>query len=770
MCAPGKACETQPKHPQGARVALGQNSVRHAGQAGHALLLNHTADSYHWGCYATSMALYNGLLDLGYAVTAFPVELTHGIALGARSIKDLAGKTFLEAFSARHAILAQALRDADLVVINGEGTLHRDHAAPFNLLALAWLARNRFGVRVHLVNHSCFPDGATGIAAPQVEAFYEACTAACERVVVREPLSLDVYQRFGRKVALGFDSLPLFADRFSPREETSACELLVGGGVSLAGHETRAFINTLSQQTPPGARIRFLAGARRREPPEDAWFIEALRQARFDVEIFRPQTIHGWLDAVRGARLMVTGRFHHLVAAASFGTPVVTLRSNTPKSEGVCQMLGFSPPLVAGAPGFAATLADAMASARAGQGDATTPAQQQALVALAERNLPAPEATPSLSPQPETILAREADQVRQYRRQAAIAGFVNVPGWRKPVLKRFFAAAGERPFFENLEQAVASGRAGAFALWAGSAPENPPCPLLRLEDGFLRSVGLGAAGQPPVSLVLDSRGIYYDPRHSSDLEVLLQEGAFSPLDRARARALIARLVGARITKYNLDENARPLVVPPDRTVILVPGQVEDDASMRFGAPGLDTLTHLERVRARCPDAYILFKPHPDVSAGLRRGLSNEKKALGFADAVVAGYPMTALLDHVQEVHTITSLTGFEALLRGRRVVCEGVPFYAGWGLTEDMAHEHPALARRTRRLSLSELVAGALIHYPLYADPQEGRIITVEEAVDLLERFRNAPPRPHPLLHMRAVMLGWRHRLMRRSGGPETRA
>jgi capsular polysaccharide export protein len=64
----------------------------------------------------------------------------------------------------------------------------------------------------------------------------------------------------------------------------------------------------------------------------------------------------------------------------------------------------------------------------------------------------------------------------------------------------------------------------------------------------------------------------------------------------------------------------------------------------------------------------------------------------------------------------TSLAGFEALLRGRIVVTYGQPFYAGWGLTRDQA----PLERRRRRLQLEELVAGALILYPLYVDPATG--------------------------------------------------
>jgi capsular polysaccharide export protein len=77
---------------------------------------------------------------------------------------------------------------------------------------------------------------------------------------------------------------------------------------------------------------------------------------------------------------------------------------------------------------------------------------------------------------------------------------------------------------------------------------------------------------------------------------------------------------------------------------------------------------------------------------------------------------------------MTSLTGFEALLRGKRVVCYGLPFYAGWGLTQDVL----TCERRQRKLSLEELVIGALIKYPTYCDPKTGHLIDVETAIELL--------------------------------------
>src|SRR3546814_12299775 len=55
-----------------------------------------------------------------------------------------------------------------------------------------------------------------------------------------------------------------------------------------------------------------------------------------------------------------------------------------------------------------------------------------------------------------------------------------------------------------------------------------------------------------------------------------------------------------------------------KTVILVPGQVEDDASIRFGCTDVRTnIALLKAARAARPDAFIVYKPHPAVGSGHR---------------------------------------------------------------------------------------------------------------------------------------------------------
>lgn len=234
-----------------------------------------------------------------------------------------------------------------------------------------------------------------------------------------------------------------------------------------------------------------------------------------------------------------------------------------------------------------------------------------------------------------------------------------------------------------------------------------------IEDGFIRSVGLGANCVPPLSAIVDLTGIYFDPSQPSDLENILQKDKFDEKLCRRAAALKRRLVEADISKYGQLRNDIKHVVK-DRYKVLVAGQVEDDRSISTGGFGMTNLELLARARANEPDAHIIYKPHPDVVAGHRKGHVETAVALRFADEIQQDASITSLLDIVDSVHVITSLSGFEALLRGKAVTTHGAPFYAGFGLTRDLGD---VPARRTRRLSLDELVAGTLIIYPRYIDP-----------------------------------------------------
>jgi capsular polysaccharide export protein len=306
--------------------------------------------------------------------------------------------------------------------------------------------------------------------------------------------------------------------------------------------------------------------------------------------------------------------------------------------------------------------------------------------------------------------------------------------WKRKLLRAFLP--GTKIRFKRKPGSLQAGKNLTIATWGmrfEDAQFPPDSRITRYEDGFIRSEGLGVRFAPPVSWIADRRGIYYDATRPSDLEHLLLNGSFPEDLQQRAGNLRETIVRAGLTKYNLGGPAwrKPA---GRRRWILVAGQVESDASLALGGGSVRTnIGLLKTVRAANPGACIVYKPHPDVVSQLRKSGAGEDGAAAYCDAVVTSTPVQQLIEETDEVHVMTSLTGFEALLRGKSVVTYGRPFYAGWGLTKDI--DPPA--RRTRRLNLDELAAGALILYPLYRSPETGRLCAAEEAVEGLAGGRN---------------------------------
>ena len=407
-------------------------------------------------------------------------------------------------------------------------------------------------------------------------------------------------------------------------------------------------------------------------------------------------------------------------------------------------------------------------------------------------------------------------EVRAYRQDRTGHVATGMRLWKRARLQDFFGR--EKPvIFENdpaRAATLAVQKSSNLLIWAAKAP--PDLQATRVEDGFLRSRGLGAQLIPPLSLVTDDLGIYYDPSRESRLERLIQT-PLPPDALQRAQDLIARLIAARVSKYNLPGTLPDL--PPGHR-ILVPGQVEDDASIRLGTTAVSTnLALLQAARAANPGAVLVYKPHPDVEAGLRPGALSpaDLAALGLttmpptaplpegqhtkarpaplpqsgpgdnghpaapltrstsethgdAPALHSALPRSApphilapnadpitLIDACDEVWTLTSLLGFEALLRGKPVTTLGAPFYAGWGLTRDLG---PVPLRRSKatdghplpRPTLAHLAHAALIAYPRYYDPVTRRPCPPEVAVDRLAT--GTLPRPGLPLRLLAKLQG----------------
>ncbi|EGX8963972.1 capsular polysaccharide biosynthesis protein [Campylobacter jejuni] len=321
--------------------------------------------------------------------------------------------------------------------------------------------------------------------------------------------------------------------------------------------------------------------------------------------------------------------------------------------------------------------------------------------------------------------------------------------WKRHFIKPFFNAKDNEIIFLNSIKSLVRYKLkedDKFFIWGKKYDENTLKNLLLVkakeqnltnftpkvslvEDGFIRSISLGSDLTRPFSLIVDDKGLYIDPNKPSKLEELLQNEIFDENMLNRAKNIIKILLENRFSKYNgLKHENLKINAKTGQKIILIPAQVEDDASMILGGFGLSTLDLLKEVRSKNQDAYIIFKPHPDVLSGNRVGLKDETLILEFCDEIVKDCSIDSAIKIADEIHTITSTSGFDALLRAKKVFTYGMPFYAGWGLTKDKYR----CERRTRKLSLEELVAGALIAYPRYINPKTKTLCEIEVCLDIM--------------------------------------
>ena len=308
--------------------------------------------------------------------------------------------------------------------------------------------------------------------------------------------------------------------------------------------------------------------------------------------------------------------------------------------------------------------------------------------------------------------------------------------WKRAFLTQFLGGLAESfKFVKSAQQASALAKAGDGVLIWGAKDYDyaPPAgvKLFRCEDAFIRGKGLGAELKRPQSLIVDRRGIYFDGSQPSDLEQAINNIRLSAEQMDRGAQLRERLVNQRISKYNLTGKPDNLFsgAKPAQKKLLVTGQVDSDASIKYGSPEVrSNLALLQRVRDYAPDAYIVYKPHPDVVMAGRAGHIPEDEVLKWADQLATDSDIFDCIAQCDALHVMTSLAGFEALLQHKTVHTWGTPFYSGWGLTVD---HHPC-ERRLATRTIDELVYLAHCHYPRYINWATKRFTTPERMIQNL--------------------------------------
>ncbi len=225
------------------------------------------------------------------------------------------------------------------------------------------------------------------------------------------------------------------------------------------------------------------------------------------------------------------------------------------------------------------------------------------------------------------------------------------------------------------------------------------------------------------------------------IQKLNSDDQLSAKELERARHLIQRIVERRISKYNAQPMHAPAMTEGYTRRVLVCDQAYADASTVYGK--VDEAAFEKMLVAALkenPDAEILVKTHPDSSweKSKRAGYYSHLKSSGRVRLLREPVNPYAIFELVDKVYVGTSQMGLEALFAGKKVVCFGAPFYAGWGLTDD----RQLISHRNRQRSLEELFYYFYIWYTIYHVPGHAVPSKIEDVLDYIEANRpfSLPP------------------------------
>lgn len=326
------------------------------------VLFNDTSAWYHWGCTGTSIALKEGIESLGFEITAFPINQT-------RTFKEIPPfESFddpecFKLFCENNKEAVEAIKNADAVVITGEGTIHDLRDGPRALFYLAHASKVFLGKHVEIINHSAYPKDDPELSSTLLQYFgtesqlqelagaqsvYKSAYAKLDFVAIRESFSLNEMEKIGVTALLSFDCLPLYIrDHYHHPKQLDEKTLVVAGSVAYTESGALQLCQFLEETAKAGFKIKVLIGAKAFPARDDTAFVEFLTMhCKAPWELVDATSLDEWLDTINNATLLVSGRFHHSIAAFCLNTPFIALNSNTHKVHAICSMMGEAEPLL----------------------------------------------------------------------------------------------------------------------------------------------------------------------------------------------------------------------------------------------------------------------------------------------------------------------------------------------------------------------------------------------------------------------------------------
>ena len=328
------------------------------------LLVNDTTGWYHFGCTGTSLALKKELENLGCELSSFSILDCNALDYLPGSVEEFFDKEILAKFIAHNHALCALIQNNDVIVVNGEGTLHGAKRGPLSLLYIVYIAKSVFAKNVQIINHSVYPNDSVSAEDNEILSLYKNIYKTVDFVAIREPISVSIMRSIGLDVHESFDCLPLYIKHYyQPNLCNKQNDLILLAG-SAAWFNLNIFtpdaqagdslknglmqvIKALQPKMAEGYRVRFLYSDLEHPAKDDQEMLSFLKgNIGPSFSVIHARSIDSWLRAIEEADLLISGRFHHSIAAACLGTKFIALNSNTPKMTGLMKSMGHPKPLI----------------------------------------------------------------------------------------------------------------------------------------------------------------------------------------------------------------------------------------------------------------------------------------------------------------------------------------------------------------------------------------------------------------------------------------
>ncbi len=315
-----------------------------------ALLIGDTSSRTNWGCRATSLGLRNliearaeltGVIDLKTGAdpnhTATPAQRVLRRVRPRPPFPDItpANLTSVAKDLVRGRVapqIADGLGDADVVIVNGEGSILKQKTMGRRALAVARAAAYA-GLPVAVVNHSA------DLADPLMAAIASQVYPVVDDVVVRERPSLRELEGVASATPPALAADAAFTLQSSAPRRDIIC---LGGSAAFnrpdLDHErlTDAFTELARRLGELGTVVVTVASH-----PDDQVLVPVAE--RLDLEVWGLDTgTQEAVDLLAGATLYVGGRWHPGIFSVGGGTPIVMFTSNSEnKSSGLLDIAGL---------------------------------------------------------------------------------------------------------------------------------------------------------------------------------------------------------------------------------------------------------------------------------------------------------------------------------------------------------------------------------------------------------------------------------------------